>query len=86
VASIEEVKAEALLVLEDLRGMWSTFEHARNRCTEIGTESARVLQGSGRDEANTAISRIRSTEMNLDDGIANVGIAIEALEQLIAAL
>lgn len=85
-ASIEEVKAEANGALEGLRQMRVAFEAACQECQRIGGDTARILQGSGRDEASAAVSRVRSTEMNLDDAIANAGIAIEQLEQLIAAL
>lgn len=86
VASIEEVKGAASGALEQLRGMWANLEGARNTCTEIGGQTAAVLQGSGREDAAAAVSRVRSCEMNLDDAIANCGIAVEQLEQLIAAL
>jgi hypothetical protein len=86
VASIEEVKAEAGSVIDRLRQMIANCGAMQQEIEEIGGSSARILRGSGRDEASAALSRITSTHSSFDDARANAGIAVEQLEQLIAAL
>lgn len=85
-ASIEEVKGTASGVLEQMRQIHAGLTTNATVCDEISGQTAAVLLGSGREEASSAVSRIRSAGMSIDDAIANTGIAIEQLEILIANL
>lgn len=85
-ASIEEVKGAAFGALADIRGMRGMLEAGREECQRFTANTAATLQGSGRDDAAAVVARMSGATQNIDDAIFNTGIAIEQLEQLIAAL
>lgn len=85
-ASIEEVKGAASGALADIRGMRGMLEAGREECQRFTAQTAGVLQGSGREDAAAAVARMNAATANIDDAIFNTGLAVEQLEQLIAAL
>lgn len=83
-ASIEEVKAAALAIKEQVDIARGLMEQANNIMSQQNAEAARLLAQSTREEPTVIHHRIRSTEMSLDDALANSGIVIDYIDQFCA--
>lgn len=84
--SVAEVRAAISAVTQGIEEMRGAIGQAQEVATGLAASAAAVVDGSGQENAAAIVSRLRSAEMNLDDALANLGVAIDLAEQVNGSL